>query len=380
MLPAGSASSVAPAANSLRRAHARTSSRPPAERLARLERELAQAVAAAPRPGSRAAGAEPYVVPKPPPPPPPPPAAAAAACCCAISPPPPAAASPFEETWLTPLLMRDPSLSLGEGIAQSEVIVSVPNIATADELQALFAAGLAACEARDAAAVTSGRGQTAGFRSGESGRNRFMVSDTFGLDTVLSCEEVLLRVIDRVDEQMPSVYPHLFAPCDEWKERQPNTAQGGRPLASPPPELAETCPSLRELYMAGELEWSEGEPAINVYTAGGRFGAHKDHLALTVLVPLTAPDEFAGGGTGFWAADSGGPPLPGLEKSELADGGAPADAVVLKPPLGTALVFGGDLTHAGMDVRRGSLVLVASFSTALPPRTDRCHGLRAPGG
>ena len=147
--------------------------------------------------------------------------------------------------------MRDPSLSLGEGIAQSEVIVSVPNIATADELQALFAAGLAACEARDATAVTSGRGQTAGFRSGESGRNRFMVSDTFGLDTVLSCEEVLLRVLDRVDEQMPSVYSHLFAPCDEWKERQPNTAQGGRPLASPPPELAETCPSLRELYMAG---------------------------------------------------------------------------------------------------------------------------------
>ena len=280
--------------------------------------------------------------------------------------------------------MRDPSLSLGEGIAQSEVIVSVPNIATADELQALFAAGLAACEARDATAVTSGRGQTAGFRSGESGRNRFMVSDTFGLDTVLSCEEVLLRVLDRVDEQMPSVYPHLFAPCDEWKERQPNTAQGGRPLASPPPELAETCPSLRELYMAGELEWSEGEPAINVYTAGGRFGAHKDHLALTVLVPLTAPDEFAGGGTGFWAADSGGPPLPGLEKSELADGQAPAGAptVVLKPPLGTALVFGGDLTHAGMDVEAGlRSVLVASFSTrTAASNRDRCHGLQAPGG
>ena len=212
-----------------------------------------------------------------------------------------------------------------EGV-QSEVIVSVPNIATADELQALFAAGLAACEARDAP-PPSPRG--AGRRRASaraSGRNRFMVSDTFGLDTVLSCEEVLLRVLDRVDEQMPSVYPHLFAPCDEWKERQPNTAQGGPSLASPPPELAETCPSLRELYMAGELEWSEGEPAINVYTAGGRFGAHKDHLALTVLVPLTAPDEFAGGGTGFWAADSGGPPLPGLEKSELADGQAPAGA------------------------------------------------------
>ena len=34
---------------------------------------------------------------------------------------------------------------------------------------------------------------------------------------------------------------------------------------SPPEYLVETCPSLRDLYMAGELEWSEGEPAINVY-------------------------------------------------------------------------------------------------------------------
>ena len=33
--------------------------------------------------------------------------------------------------------------------------------------------------------------------------------------------------------------------------------------------LQDACPSLRDLYMAGELEWSEGEPAINVYTAGG---------------------------------------------------------------------------------------------------------------
>ena len=79
-----------------------------------------------------------------------------------------------------------------------------------------------------------------------------------------------------------------------------------------------------------------------------------------------------------------GPPLPGLEKSELADGQAPAGAptVVLKPPLGTALVFGGDLTHAGMDVEAGlRSVLVASFSTrTAATNKDRCHGLQAPGG
>jgi hypothetical protein len=48
--------------------------------------------------------------------------------------------------------------------------------------------------------------------------------------------------------------------------------------------------------MTGELEWSEGEPAINVYTADGRFGAHKDHMALTVLIPLSSPADFTGGG------------------------------------------------------------------------------------
>ena len=60
------------------------------------------------------------------------------------------------------------------------------------------------------------------------------------------------------------------------------------PRTEPPPAfLAETCPSLRELYMAGELEWSEGEPAINVYNANGRFGPHKDHMALTVLYDVS---------------------------------------------------------------------------------------------
>ena len=43
--------------------------------------------------------------------------------------------------------------------------------------------------------------------------------------------------------------------------------------------------------MAGELEWSEGEPAMNLYEAPGLFGAHKDHMALTVLVPLSLGGE-----------------------------------------------------------------------------------------
>ena len=82
--------------------------------------------------------------------------------------------------------------------------------------------------------------------------------------------------------------------------------------------------------MAGELEWSEGEPAINVYSAGGGFGTHKDHMALTVLIPLTAPaTDFSGGGTGFWSA---------LDEEMM--GGVPSGSPtkVLKPPIGTALM------------------------------------------
>mmetsp|Transcript_16523 Transcript_16523/g.30709 ORF Transcript_16523/g.30709 Transcript_16523/m.30709 type:complete len:134 (-) Transcript_16523:182-583(-) len=122
--------------------------------------------------------------------------------------------------------------------------------------------------------------------------------------------------------------------------------------------------------MMGELEWSEGEPAINVYEGGGYFGAHKDHLALTVLIPLTSPDQnFEGGGTGFWAGNR--------DTSENPE--EPPDKI-LKPAAGSALVFGGDVTHAGMPVKSGlRSVFVCSFSTRTPASSpDRLHGMKAP--
>ena len=90
-------------------------------------------------------------------------------------------------------------------------------------------------------------------------------------------------------------------------------------------------------------------------------------MALTVLVPLTAPSEFGGGGTGFWA---------GNEATDESPACAPT--IVLKPELGSALVFGGDVTHAGMPVEHGlRSVLVASFSTRTPSSPeDRVHGLQ----
>lgn len=247
---------------------------------------------------------------------------------------------------------------LGETVAAGEVVLCLPHVVEEEEVQWLLRAGLEAC----------------GEAPPSTGRRRFCVSDPeafLSTEVMLRCEEVLLRVLDRLDDECPSIYSTLFAPGEGWAARQPLNARGVQPKSAdgPPAHLAETCPTLRDLYLAGELEWSEGEPAINVYGAGGQFGCHKDHLALTVLMPLTAPGtDFAGGGTGFWAGNR--------ETSEDPQSNPTA---VLAPALGTALVFGGDVTHAGMPVQAGlRAVFVASFSTRTPAsRVERCRGLQS---
>jgi hypothetical protein len=97
--------------------------------------------------------------------------------------------------------------------------------------------------------------------------------------------------------------------------------------------------------------FSGHEPAINVYTRGGQFEPHEDKYMCTVLVPLSPLDGFEGGGTGFWSDDAprvGGP------------GGEPT--LVLRPPPGTALMWRGDVTHAGLPVSAGTRhVFVCSF-------------------
>lgn len=110
--------------------------------------------------------------------------------------------------------------------------------------------------------------------------------------------------------------------------------------------------------------------AINVYEADGYFGAHKDHLALTVLIPLTSPtSDFSGGGTGFWKGNR-----------EVDENPQTPPDVVLKPPPGSALIFGGDVTHSGMPVEAGyRSVFVCSFSTRTPASpANRLHGMQAP--
>ena len=73
-----------------------------------------------------------------------------------------------------------------------------------------------------------------------------------------------------------------------------------RRLLPAPPSTSEP-PSLAALYESGGLEFSAREPAINLYADGGDFNRHTDRQTLTVLLYLTPPEAFEGGGTGFWA-------------------------------------------------------------------------------
>jgi hypothetical protein len=65
--------------------------------------------------------------------------------------------------------------------------------------------------------------------------------------------------------------------------------------------------------------------------------------SLTILIPLSDPEAFGGGGTAFWAA------------ADCVGGGVGSSppALVLAPPAGTAILFGGSVTHAGQPTTAG---------------------------
>ena len=161
------------------------------------------------------------------------------------------------------------------------------------------------------------------------------------------CDELLLRALDLVDAETPELAEHL-----------------GRGLA------ADLRCAAQPLATSPLLTFTHNEPAINLYTAGGAFEPHQDLQSLTVLMPLVDADAFEGGGTAFWRA------APHADGDEMAlldsvnhDVATAPPALVLKPPRGTALLWGGRVTHAGLGVSDGERsVFVASCS-----RHDRAY-------
>jgi hypothetical protein len=148
--------------------------------------------------------------------------------------------------------------------------------------------------------------------------------------------------------------------------------------------------------------FSDGEPAVNIYGPGGEFAPHTDKEALSLLIPLSPSAAFRGGGTAFWSdshfAWGGGSGIDGGQQkqhghqasavegqqnnqqhmqhaSQMSDRSTwrPHCHVVAAAP-GTAVVFRGNITHAGLPVSWGTRHLfVMSFS--LRPKRKAGHRL-----
>jgi hypothetical protein len=156
------------------------------------------------------------------------------------------------------------------------------------------------------------------------------------------CDKILLGGVARLAKDLPSLLPALFGDF----------------------RITEAA----SVTQSSHLVFTPGEPACNVYSVGGRFTPHEDRQSLTILVPLSSTDDYAGGGTGFWSRAARG--HTGVDASKaLQVHGAPS--IVLQPPPGTAMIFGGDMTHAAELVASGErVVFVSSFSpiaTTGPP-------------
>ena len=158
--------------------------------------------------------------------------------------------------------------------------------------------------------------------------------------------------------------PEVQALCDELLQRTLTLVEAHFPAVA---ALLGHEPT--KLQQQGRLVFSRGEPAINVYTCGGKFTPHEDCQTLTLLLPLSPPTDFCGGGTAFWS--TAGSDLRAdftinsrARWSRAMEGAEPS--LVLRPPAGTGILFGGDVTHAGVEVDSGTrVVFVASFSAPM---------------
>lgn len=222
--------------------------------------------------------------------------------------------------------------SVGERIKYGESVLELRHLASREECDWLTNACLKASEEEEEATPTRSQ-RKLDTKPGMvrlptvAAAERAAVTQTpcvaplpSDIDRVL--QTILRRAAEYVDQELPSVTSVLFR-----------------------------TDSIADLLTTNRLKFSSREPAINVYTQGGKFLAHEDGQALTVLLPLSCPEkDFTGGGTAFWHQDARGHRVEG-------------PSLVCKPPAGTAMLFGGCVTHAGVSVESGSrVVFVASFS------------------
>ena len=201
-------------------------------------------------------------------------------------------------------------------------------------------ASMSECRALHAAAVDVARD----MEDARQGLKRFAVTDHLSDSMLELCDRILLRLLSTLNDGIPALLPALFGDA-----LMPSTV-----IHNP------------------RLDWSPHEPAINLYSAGGTFKPHEDEQSLTCLLNLSESNEYNGGGTAFWHA------LEREEDGSIAFARSQCEratpAHTCRPPPGKALVFGGQVTHAGVRVVDGlRVVFVASFSP-VPPRMARGIG------
>eukprot|EP00977_Amphora_coffeiformis_P000741 scaffold162_cov176-Amphora_coffeaeformis.AAC.1 len=245
-------------------------------------------------------------------------------------------------------------LSLGERIQTGKTIVSLTNLMTQDEIEYLKQMSLECADSKtDKSNCSDNNNKNSQYHNRVNGeldnegvKNRLVIrmpilssgtrhncrQDALPESISLLLERIIERTLQHVDEQLcPSIKRTLFG---DKKDANQNDV------------------SIAELFRNNQLEYSTREPAINVYKAPhGHFGVHRDDKALTILIPLSNPNnDFSGGGTAFWSQPF---PQPGRHDP----------SVVLRPEAGAVVLFGGQVQHAGLHIRSGTrVVFVASFS------------------
>lgn len=252
----------------------------------------------------------------------------------------PASSNEWDEIFLNPGQAARTGGTL-EAIFESHSVLLLHSLAAASECEPLRAEAMsvAQVELEERVALEEMGLLDEVLDSHTAGRVRMPVSERLGPEAQALCDRILLRALSAVSSMGTQV---------------------GEAMPRDMKLTVADCIATSSCLESERLCWSPGEPAVNVYTTGGEFKPHKDEQSLTVLVPLTDDADFSGGGTAFWASDGCGADEDG---SPLAC----APAMVLKPPTGAAMLFGGAVTHAAQPVITGvRCVFVASFS----PRTD----------
>ena len=223
-----------------------------------------------------------------------------------------------------------PSRATLDRFLACQCVLVVPGVATAAECDALRAAARAAAAKQE-------------FENAP-GRFRLPVLEYLDDDSIERelCDALLLRAVRALERDVDGLVPALFG---------------------------DVIDSAVRLTRHPQVLFSMYEPALSIYRPhvdacgdGGGMEPHEDDESLTVLVALSQPtSSFEGGGTTFWAGE------------HAADAAARGDAPTahLCPPAGTALIFGGGVTHAARAVTAGErCVLVASFSPDPPMHDD----------